>query len=1720
MGDANVGFNMELKKEPVAIVGMGCRFPGANDPEAFWQLLRDGVDAIAEVPSERWKIDRFYDSNPATPEKMNTRWGGFLEQIDQFDPSFFKISPREASYLDPQQRLLLEVAWEALENAAIVPEKLAGSQTGVFIGIGNFDYHRLIYKDLSSINAYSSTGTCPSITANRLSYVLDLRGPSMAVDTGCSSSLVAVHLACQSLQNQESNLCLVGGVNLMVSPEPTIAFSQARMMSSDGRCKTFDASADGYVRGEGCVIVVLKRLSNALHDGDRILALIRGSAVNQDGLSNGLTAPNGLSQQAVIRQALENAQVQPAQISYVEAHGTGTSLGDPIEVKSLKTVLSEGRSTAQPCWIGSVKTNIGHLEAAAGIAGLMKVVLSLQHEEIPPHLHLKKLNPYISLAGTAFAIPTERQPWSTSTELRLAGISSFGFGGTNCHVIVAEAPAKIQHSTFNLQKEENTLERCVHLLTLSAKSEQALQQLARRYQDLLIAHPEVSLADVCFTANTGRSHFTHRLALVARSIQELREQLNAFTDHKEKAGNFSGQVRSRKPLKIAFLFTGQGSQYIGMGRELYETQPTFRKTLDYCAEILRPYLEKPLLSVLYPEPGETSPLNETVYAQPALFALEYALFELWKSWGVEPSAVMGHSVGEYVAACVAGVLTLEEGLKLIAHRGRLMQASSPDGEMVAVFADYARVKDAIQPYAQQVAIAAINGAESIVISGECKAVGEAIATLSAAGVETKPLNVSRAFHSPLMEPILAEFEQVAREITYSSPQIKVISNLTGEVATDEIATPEYWCRHIRQPVRFAAGMETINREGYQLFLECGPKPTLLGMGRRCLPESERDWLPSLRQGQSDWQYMLQSCAALYVNGVEIDWSRFDRDYFRRRLQLPTYPFQRSRYWFEMVQDLPTEEKPEVSLRWETVVAASSYQAQQGPFDLELHTYQAKLQSYDSLTTAYIISALQNLGIYRQAGEKHSVETLLPKFNILPTYRKLLSRWLERLVREGILQQKEQVFVNQKPLPKALVDSCLHQARELSANAPLLIDFIQRCGENLADVLVGQVHPLELIFPGGSSEITNYLYQQSPEARYFNSIARSIMEGVVKSQPQAKSLRILEVGAGTGGTTGSLLPILPKERASYWFTDVSESFLEKAKQKFKTYPFVRYSLLDIEQNPQDQGYPLHSFDVVVAVNVLHATRNIEETLENVRSLLAPDGLLLIIEVTNPQSWFDITFGLIEGWQRFEDNRRGNNPLLSQIQWKSVLGDCGFERVLALPSSDSPTEILGQNVLIAQSGLLTKDSNNFSDLTQISSKSQTPLRAYAPRREINHQHLGESAISACPAAIKSDNLPQNWESQLHEKLANILGISISELNLDTSLTHLGFDSLMAVELTNWIAKELQVNIPVVNFPAGASITQLTTQVREAMDCTATKARTEYQAYPCLIPLQPQGSKPAFFCVHPIAGVVFPYYELSSLLGKDRQFYGLQSYGLAGEGKPLTRIEDMAVHYIQAMRSVQPQGPYYLGGWSFGAYVAFEMAQQLQQEGEEVALLAVIDTPLFSQNKTANLFLLSKIFMGVALRYIWPYVYDYFYLASASNRPVKNSKTRIAVFEKFYSTIKSYTGDKPLLQESKFMQIKQPILRHLIPVILANSKALVNYVPAVHSGKITLFQSSQNLVDKQDEYWGWKDVSLNGVEILQIPGHHLNCLRMPHVKVVAEKLVTCIDKIESGGKDSVQN
>jgi acyl transferase domain-containing protein/NADPH:quinone reductase-like Zn-dependent oxidoreductase/acyl carrier protein len=1606
-GMENPGVN-ETGAEAIAIVGMGCRFPGgANNSTQFWQQLAQGLDAITEVPSDRWNVDDYYDSNPATAGKIVTRYGGFVPDLQEFDADFFGIAPREARSLDPQQRLLLEVSWEALEDSGMVPNTLMGQAVGVFVGLCSNDYsQQLLNRPVTDIDAYLATGNSHSTAAGRIAYTLGLTGPCLAIDTACSSSLVAVHLACQSLRQRECTIALAGGVNRIFSPEFSINFSQARMLAPDGRCKTFDQRADGFVRSEGCGVIVLKRLSEAIAANDLVLAVIRGSAVNQDGRSSGLTVPNGPAQQTVIRQALAQANLDPAEVGYIEAHGTGTALGDPIEVGALNAVFGASHSAANPLWISSVKTNIGHLEAAAGIAGLIKVVLAIQHGKIPPHLHLQQPNPHIDWQP-AIAIPPDLTEWHSNSTQRIAGISSFGFSGTNAHVIVASPPITPIPTQGALR------DRPLHLLTLSAKTPAALEQLTRNYANLLSSHPNLNIADLCFSANTGRSHFGDRLSMLAASSAEALQQLgeldssllpssanpqsgsrgdsNPFPSFNMGEGNIRAEASSAilvspQPPKLAFLFTGQGSQYGGMAQQLYQTQPTFRQAIARCAELLQPELNIPLLQLL--QPGNEQ-IHQTRYTQPALFAIEYALYQLWRSWGIQPSAVMGHSLGEYVAACIAGVLSLEDALKLVVTRARLMQQLPSNGQMIAVMTSAATA----QQLAPDLAIAAINSPTNTVLSGSTIAVERALATFQTENIKATPLTVSHAFHSPLMEPILLAFQTVAERIIYAPPQIPVVSNLTGKMVEVPI-TAEYWGQHLRQTVQFAQGIETLKQLGCTGFVEIGAKPTLLSLAQDCLGASpDLLWLPSLRPGQADWSVLLTSLKALSDSGYQIDWAGFDRDYPRQRITLPTYPWQRQRYWIERspqspvasgersghpllgesmaiarqpqryfnqtlqaehpayladhrvfgqvilpaaaylemalaaaqqvfqteslqlhhmtmqqplvlegdrtVQLIATPESeqqcsweivslsapetwtthatgtvnvlrddlihPSVSLQqwqhdcqnsvdltffytqfqqygidygesfqviqqlwqgknqalawielpldfahprdclqpilldacFQTIAAillthsptsvylpfgcdrlclyrpaptqcwsaftmrhqdasvfiadgwiltatgeviatitglqlkATSapsfsqvtptqpqsdyswqdwlYQVDWQPLPLqtaldfptptaiaqaltahfdqllatsELQSYAHQLDNLERQSIAYIVQALHQLGFVWSVDQTLSTAILVNQYRVLPKYQNLSDRLLQILSEVGLLQlisDHERTWkVIQLPNAEQM------QIAPISESATIEHPLLDRCASQLANVLRGECDPLQLLFPNGDLSWATQLYQHSRGAATTNDLVQQAIAAICKTLPPGRSLRILELGAGTGGTTAHLLPHLNPHQTTYVFTDLSPLFLSQAKARFQAYEFVDYQILDLERSPLSQNFFPQSFDIVIAANVLHATQDLQQTLTHIHQLLTPGGSLLFVEGTRPARWLDLIFGLTEGWWHFRDRLvRTDYPLISVARWQLLLTTCGFNSSQEIaPSQPRPTALTQQAVILAQ------------------------------------------------------------------------------------------------------------------------------------------------------------------------------------------------------------------------------------------------------------------------------------------------------------------------------------------------------------------------------------------------------------------------------------------------------
>ena len=890
--------------EPIALIGVGCRLPGRiTDAAGLLSALREGRDLITEIPPERWSVDAFFDPDPLSPGKTYVRKGSFLEDVFLFDPGFFGITDSEAVRMDPQQRLLLETVWHALEDAGQSAEELMNSNTGMFLAMMNtngYSHLKGVFEGPMGITAYDAMGDAMSIAAGRISHFLGLEGPCLTLDTACSSSLVALHLARQAILTGDCDTAIVAGVNIMLHPAIHIAFSKLGLMSRAGHCAAFDASADGYIRGEGCVAVVLRRQSDAIAKGNRIIASVVGTAVNQDGRTPALTAPNGRSQEKVIRNALARVGVSPNDIGYVEAHGTGTPVGDPIEMSAIVNVYGPGRSDDQTLYIGSVKSNFGHIEAGAGLLGLVKTALSLQHEEIFPSIHFNELNPSIDLSHAPVKVATGVIPWRRNGRPRLAGVNSFGYSGTNAHVILQEAPTQ----SNGLEEESETqaqglFERGGELVVISAKSTSALDDLTDQWINFLETDKATPLHDIAFTASLGRTQLSQRLAVTGRDKDELKQKLQAWRGGRTPKGLTVGQVIGKIKPRIAFMFTGQGAQYAGMGFELYESQPHFAQTVQRVASIMDPELGAPLLDILF---GDKSAeyLENTRYVQPALFAIEYALADLFRYWGVEPSYVIGHSIGELVAACVAGVLDLEDAARFVVARGRLMGSLPEGGTMLAIAASPEQVQRWIQGKEAEVALATVNGPHAVVISGKAEAVAQVGEMAQAAGRQIRELEVSHAFHSPLMDPILEELTGVAAAMRILPPKIPILSNTTGDFFDDEIK-PEYWSQQVRNAVLFHQGMQKIIEAGCNLIVEIGPHPALTPAVVTAFDSSSLQTTPTLRKDKKDAGNLLNTLASFYVNGAPLKFERLYTSPTYQRASLPLYPFKGEKYWLSALE---------------------------------------------------------------------------------------------------------------------------------------------------------------------------------------------------------------------------------------------------------------------------------------------------------------------------------------------------------------------------------------------------------------------------------------------------------------------------------------------------------------------------------------------------------------------------------------------------------------------------------------------------------------------------------------------------------------------------------------------------------------------------------------------------------------------------------------------------
>ncbi|MCZ4351948.1 SDR family NAD(P)-dependent oxidoreductase [Roseovarius aestuarii] len=1498
-----------VERTPIAVIGAGLRMPGGVcDLEGLWQLLESGRDPLGPVPPERWDSATYFRAGAPVPGKTNVNQGGFLPRIDQFDPAFFGISPREAQSMDPQQRLVLECTWEALEHAACAPDRLKERRAGVYMGVAAQDYSRLVAGpggDLALMDAHFGSGNGNSVIAGRVAFLLGLRGPAVAVDTACSSSLVALHLACQSLRAGETDMALAGGVNVILSPAGHVALSQTGMLAPDGRCKTFDHRADGFVRSEGCGVVVLKRLADAQKDGDRVLGVIEGSAVNQDGRSASLTAPNGPSQEAVMRAALADAGLAPGDVSVLETHGTGTDLGDPIEAQAAAAVYGAGRGADEPLILGALKSVCGHMETAAGIGGLIKILAMLQKGRIPANLHLETPNPKIPWDALPLSLPTTMQDWNVSNAKRRAAVSSFGYSGTNAHVIVAAPPPAPAAPAVGPTGPA--------LLCLSAPTPAGAVQLAGEIADLLEQDHSIDVYDVARSLTRGRAALAARGAIVTDDREEAVRHLRNLPIAEVEPGQGG----------VIFAFTGQGAQYGAMAGELYAAYPAFRDVIDRCDAIARQswtFDPSPLVALLTRQEGVPD-IDNTAYTQPALFAYELAMAALWRSWGVTPEAVIGHSIGEIAAAACAGAFTLEDGFALAMARGALC-AEMPGGAMAMLDMSESDAQALLAEH-PGLSIAGVNAPEKLTVAGS----PDAIAAMLASGVRGRALAVSHAFHSPAMAAAAERLQKVAALITVAAPSVPLMSSLTCDWAGCEtLSDPAHWARHMTEPVRFYEAMCALLEDRPAAVLELGPRPHLAALTREIAQYPVGLAVSARKERPSDVN-LAEAVRDLWLAGVVPNWRDVPATQQGRIVSLPNTPYARQRCW---LPDSPGQSSPALAgvlgQPIDTPLAARLYDSRVSPqapawlgehrvggqvwmpgaaiIDAALHAGQDALQTDavslrdlvlvrpvaladDGFTHLQWVLLPENDGFTFQlfsrtddgghvehatgrleraaplaahgldearhnAPDSVEVEQIFAAQRALnldlgPSYKGLMAAWAgadsalgqlrapqnsaamgghtvapplldaafqvlgalpghdalqvpARIGRVSIASRAVapawcaatrrgadradftmfdaqgailltiedmhfapveranhvadwlyRVVWHEDPAPLAdgalpdlaVIKQCavpegddiaryvgfLNRVEDLaataihhvlatvdagqiapnrqrlwqrfltiaadhapSAEAPetLLARLTQdypeaatetallgRCARGLSVVLQGG-DPLALLFPGGDLAETESVYADTPLGGAIAQMAEQAMAQLIAHIPPGRPLRILEIGAGTGSLTRAVLPQLLPERTEYWYTDISPRFIEHGRGLWGDRANMHFTVYDVESPAADQGIPEGAFDLVLASNVLHATRDLTATMEAVKTLLAPEGAVLLLEATAPRLGADITFGLTDGWWRFNDtNRRPDHPLLSRQGWQDLLCETGFDPAIILPENSA----LEEHALIA-------------------------------------------------------------------------------------------------------------------------------------------------------------------------------------------------------------------------------------------------------------------------------------------------------------------------------------------------------------------------------------------------------------------------------------------------------
>ncbi len=1566
------------KREPLAIIGIGVRFPGnVNTPEEFWNLLCDKKDALTEIPPDRWDADALYASEFRRPGKISVKRGGFIKDVDKFDCGFFGISPLEAQRMDPQQRMLLEVSYEAVQDAGLSLNDLDGTKASVYVGISAHDYGDIQNTPIERVNigAHTNVGSALCIAANRISYSYNLKGPSFALDTACSSSLNAIHAACRSIWEGDANMAFAGGVNSILKPEPQMGFSKGGFLSPDGTCYSFDERGNGYVRSEGAGLIIIKPLAQAEADGDTIYATIIGSAVNQDGATKGISVPNPVAQEELLVEAYQDAGIDPHKVAYVEAHGTGTFVGDPIESNSIGAVI--GKDRPDLCYMGSVKSNIGHLEPASGVAGISKLALALKHGVIPPNIHFKKGNPNIAFEELKLKVPTESIKWPSGNGARYGGVNSFGFGGSNVHVVVEGYDAKATKPSDK---------KGIFVCTISARKDEALKATAKKYIDFLSdKNNKASFSDICYSTAVRSSHHDLRLAVVAESKDELAKSLGVYLTG-ETLSDISENRAAATRDKIVFIFSGQGPQWWAMGRQLYENEPLFRSTIEKLDKMLSKHADWSLIQELNRD-EKTSRISETNIAQPALFSVQIALFEMWKAMGIHPGAVVGHSIGEVAAGYASGALTLEQAVLLIFHRSRVQHKATDKGRMLAVGISFEEAKKLIAGKEKRVSVGAVNGPSMVALSGDTDVIMEIAEDLNKRDVFHRLLEVNVPFHSHHMEPLKDELLSSLGEFKTKATTIPFYSTVHGKVTKGEDLNPLYWFMNVREPVYFTSAVEAQINDGFDTFIELGPHPIHAIGVNDLIAKKKRKGLviPSLRRKENEKRTFLASVSALHTWGVKVDWRKFYGG-GNNVVKLPYYPWQKESYWVETIDgkeerlghinhphlsrktvsaressnvlwdvtldkrtypyieehkvqgpivfpgaghvdlavsaaiqtfgekfcfledlnfesalflpdsgdppfiqldissdsgdyfiyskprykesqwtlcsngkvnhigdkfvpipinlaevkkrvNIPVQVKPmhdellESGLylgpsfrgikklfrsdgHWESIseievhesvrnefrqffihpgVLDSCFQTVFGIFNeredvnkkmgvyiprhidkikyyshpnsfklivhgrlrewtdeyalgelwifnedgslvAEFHGFRSQYlkgsrgeaggeqdkwfyeynwnmkprkdqqllrnpgeyllapaslkagvkQTLDQvkkrveqneyykqyepeqyrLTIGYICNSLREMGMSFEKGSSINVENLITEFKIVKGHHRLFHHMFLLLKNAGLVSGGEGHYKIVKSPDFRDVRPWMDDLNKRFPQFHHESTLLGRCGPEITGVLTGKVDPIQLIFPEDKWDAIVQYYVEGFAFKKYNDIAARSIRELIKKLPADQTLRVLEIGAGTGGMTQAILPTLPADRTEYVFTDLSHMFMLKAQQRFAKYPFVQYKIMDIEKDPADQGFDLNSYDLIIASDVIHATRRLSTTLTHAKKLLASEGVLMMLEVTNSPVYLDFIFGMTEGWWLFEDTDiRPQHATMPPERWKKVLEQNGYSDVAA-------------------------------------------------------------------------------------------------------------------------------------------------------------------------------------------------------------------------------------------------------------------------------------------------------------------------------------------------------------------------------------------------------------------------------------------------------------------------